>query len=47
LSGMDMQSEWFMAAAAVGAAKREAELRALYVVVPPGDEAMPVSYLSK
>jgi hypothetical protein len=35
------------AAAAVGAAKREAELRALYVVVPPGDEAMPVSYLSK
>ena len=31
------------AAAAAEAAKREAELRALYVVVPPGDEAKPIS----
>jgi pre-mRNA cleavage complex 2 protein Pcf11 len=31
------------AAAAAEAAKREAELRAQYVVVPPGDEAKPIS----
>ncbi|CCM03154.1 uncharacterized protein FIBRA_05276 [Fibroporia radiculosa] len=31
------------AAAAAEAAKREAELRALFVVVPPGDEAKPIS----
>lgn len=31
------------AAAAAEVAKREAELRAQYVVVPPGDEAKPVS----
>jgi pre-mRNA cleavage complex 2 protein Pcf11 len=31
------------AAAAAVIAKRDAELRALYVVVPPGDEAKPVS----
>lgn len=31
------------AAVAAEAAKREAELRALYVVVPPGDEAKPIS----
>jgi pre-mRNA cleavage complex 2 protein Pcf11 len=31
------------AAAAAMIAKRDAELRALYVVVPPGDEAKPVS----
>jgi len=31
------------AAAAVEAAKREAELRAQYVIVPPGDEAKPIS----
>lgn len=31
------------AAAAEEAAKREAELRAMYVVVPPGDEAKPIS----
>ncbi|TCD68212.1 hypothetical protein EIP91_011384 [Steccherinum ochraceum] len=31
------------AAAAADAAKVEAELRALYVVVPPGDEAKPIS----
>lgn len=31
------------AAAAAEAAKREAELRALHVVVPPGDEAKPIS----
>jgi pre-mRNA cleavage complex 2 protein Pcf11 len=30
-------------AAAVVSAKRDAELQALYVVVPPGDEAKPVS----
>lgn len=31
------------AAAAEEAAKREAELRAMHVVVPPGDEAKPIS----
>jgi hypothetical protein len=31
------------AAATAEVAKREAELRALYVVVPPGDEAKPIS----
>jgi pre-mRNA cleavage complex 2 protein Pcf11 len=31
------------AAAAAVIAKRDVELRALYVVVPPGDEAKPVS----
>ena len=31
------------AAAAAEITKRDAELRALYVVVPPGDEAKPVS----
>jgi hypothetical protein len=31
------------AAAAAEIAKRDAELRALYVVVPPGDEAKPMS----
>ena len=31
------------AAAAVLIAKRDAELRALYVTVPPGNEAKPVS----
>jgi pre-mRNA cleavage complex 2 protein Pcf11 len=31
------------AAAAAEAAKREAELRAQYVVVPAGDEAKPIS----
>ena len=31
------------AAAAAEIAKRDAELRALYVVVPPGDEAKPIS----
>jgi pre-mRNA cleavage complex 2 protein Pcf11 len=31
------------AAAAAEVAKRDAELRALYVVVPPGDEAKPIS----
>ncbi|KAH9951650.1 hypothetical protein B0H21DRAFT_716896 [Amylocystis lapponica] len=31
------------AAAAAEAAKRDAELRALFVVVPPGDEAKPIS----
>ena len=31
------------AAAAAIIAKRDADLRALYVVVPPGDEAKPVS----
>jgi pre-mRNA cleavage complex 2 protein Pcf11 len=33
------------AAAAAVNAKHDAELRALYVVVPPGDEAKPVSYM--
>lgn len=31
------------AAVAEEAAKREAELRAMHVVVPPGDEAKPIS----
>lgn len=31
-----------MAAAAAEAAQREAELHALYVVVPPSDEAKPI-----
>ena len=31
------------AAAAAESAKRDAELRALYVIVPPGDEAKPIS----
>jgi pre-mRNA cleavage complex 2 protein Pcf11 len=31
------------AAAALEAAKRDAELRALYIMVPPGDEAKPIS----
>lgn len=39
---MDRQSN-SKAAAAEEHAKRDAELRAMFVVVPPGDEAKPIS----
>ncbi len=39
----DGRSVGSKAVAAEEAAKREAELRAMFVVVPPGDEAKPIS----